>query len=143
MTHIERVACAYLDAPRRSDLPATAAAYAQLTDQCGRWYDHLTSRARQPVRVVFTRCRAPCATGAEVAAAVRYDRVLELCPTRGDPDRRHPLLETSVGGAYDRMRAVHEHAEHKAVLLAPALRVSRGCVDYVPRPGSAAFPGQR
>jgi hypothetical protein len=38
--------------------------------------------------------------------------VLELCPARLDRYRRHPLLDTSVGGAYDRFRAVHDLISH-------------------------------
>lgn len=43
---------------------------------------------------------------------MRTERVLELCPARFDRYRRHPLLDTSVGGTYDRFRAVHDLVSH-------------------------------
>jgi hypothetical protein len=43
---------------------------------------------------------------------VRLDQVLELCPTQRDRDRRHPRLDTSIGGAYDQFRAVHDIISH-------------------------------
>ena len=108
-----RVASAFLDAPRRSHAATTTAAYAALGDQCSRWYGRLTGvRARRPVRVVFTHHREPYATASELSESVRHDGVLELWPTRRDQDRRHPLLDTAVGGAYDRFRAVHDIVSH-------------------------------
>jgi len=108
-----RVASAFLDAPRRSHTATTSAAYAALGDQCSRWYARLTGgHARRPIRVVFTHCREPYASASELSESVRRDGVLELWPTRRDQDRRHPLLDTSVGGAYDRFRAVHDIVSH-------------------------------
>src|SRR5262249_8755073 len=40
------------------------------------------------------------------------ERVLELCPASCDRDRRHPLLDVSIGGTYDRLRAVHDIVSH-------------------------------
>src|SRR4029079_14527864 len=65
-TMVHCVGRAYLDAPRQCDAPETTAAYAQLAEQCSRWFDHLTTGARHPVRVVYTCSRAPYATGGEV-----------------------------------------------------------------------------
>ena len=61
---------------------------------------------------MFTHCREPYASASELSESVRRDGVLELWPTRRDQDRRHPLLDTSVGGAYDRFRAVHDIVSH-------------------------------
>jgi hypothetical protein len=61
---------------------------------------------------VFTRCPEPYASGQELSTRVRSDRVLELCPTQFDRDHRHPLLDVSIGGAYDRFRAVHDIVSH-------------------------------
>jgi hypothetical protein len=38
--------------------------------------------------------------------------VLELCPARFDRDQRHPLLHVSIGGTFDRFRAVHDIVSH-------------------------------
>jgi hypothetical protein len=38
--------------------------------------------------------------------------VLELCPARFDRDQRHPLLDVSIGGTFDRFRAVHDIVSH-------------------------------
>jgi hypothetical protein len=108
-----RVAAAFLDAPRHTPTATTAAAYAQLSEQSSRWFDWLTSRhRRRPVRVVFTTCCEPYATAAQLSESVRDDGVLELRPTSLDRDRRHPLLDTAVGGAYDRLRSVHDIISH-------------------------------
>jgi hypothetical protein len=107
------VASAFLDAPRISKNPIVRAAYAVLESQAARWFDRLTSRcARTPIRVVYTRSPEPYATGHELAERVRVDRVLELRSAHHDPDRRHPLLDHSVGGAHDRFRAVHDIVSH-------------------------------
>jgi hypothetical protein len=108
-----RVARAFLDAPRHTPTAATVAAYAELGEQSARWYARLTSgRVRRPIRVVFTHCREPYATASELSESVRHDGLLELWPTSRDKDRRHPLLDTTVGGAYDRLRSVHDIVSH-------------------------------
>jgi hypothetical protein len=38
--------------------------------------------------------------------------VIEITPCARDRDRRHPLLDSSIGGAYDRFRAVHDIVSH-------------------------------
>jgi hypothetical protein len=107
------VASAYLDAPRESTKAIVRAAYADLATQAERWFAHLTGPAvRSTIRVVHTRCAEPYATGEELSERVRADRVLELCPSRFDRDRCHPLLDTSIGGTYDRFRAVHDIVSH-------------------------------
>jgi len=107
------VADAFLDAPRSSVSATVRAAYAELGEQAGRWFARLTDhRARAPIRVVFTRCPEPYASGQELSTRVRSDRVLELCPAYFDRDRHHPLLDVSIGGTYDRLRAVHDIVSH-------------------------------
>ncbi|MGH2394470.1 MAG: hypothetical protein ACRDGH_13455, partial [Candidatus Limnocylindria bacterium] len=41
-----------------------------------------------------------------------HDRVVEVTTAAGDPDRRHPLMDSGMGGAYDRFRAVHDTLGH-------------------------------
>ena len=107
------VASAFLDTPRTSNHATLHAAYASLTAQSGQWFARLTgSRAPTPIRVVHTRCREPYAAGCELSERVRAERVLEICPAYYDRDRRHPLLDMSIGGTYDRFRAVHDIVSH-------------------------------
>jgi hypothetical protein len=107
------IAAAFLDAPRTSKDPVVHAAYAALGEQARRWFACLTSkRVRHPVRVVFTGCREPYTKASDLTDSVRLERVLELSPARHDRDRRHPLLDTSIGGTYDRLRAVHDIVSH-------------------------------
>ena len=108
-----RIADAFLAAPRTSSDRLVRAAYHDLAGQAARWFDRLTGpAARVPIRVVYTRNLDPYATGCELAQRVRRERVLELWPSRYDRDRTHPLLDDSVGGAFDRMRAVHDIVSH-------------------------------
>jgi len=108
-----RVARAFLDAPRTTKDPMVQAAYAALTDQVGMWFEHLTSdRARRPIRVVFTGCREPYTDARDLSISVLRTQVLEISPSQHDRDRRHPLLDTSIGGTYDRFRAVHDIVSH-------------------------------
>ena len=108
-----RVAGAFLAAPRHAASATTTAAYVELDEQSSRWYARLTGgRARGSVRVVFTDCREPYATASELSESVARLGLLELWPTSRDHDRRHPLLDTGAGGAYDRLRAVHDIVSH-------------------------------
>ena len=108
-----RIAEAFLAAPRRVPDESTVAAYAALSDQSTRWYQRLTSQqACRPVRVVFTHHPEPYANASELSASVRHSQLLELWPTSRDHDRRHPQLDTTLGGAYDRLRAVHDIVSH-------------------------------
>jgi hypothetical protein len=45
-------------------------------------------------------------------AAVRATRVLEIVTIRVERDRLHPFLSNQAGGAYDRLRAVHDLVGH-------------------------------
>jgi hypothetical protein len=108
-----RVATAFLDAPRVCADPIVHAAYDALATQGDRWFRRITSGAHgRPVRVVHTRDPEPYPTARDLAEHVRSSGVLELAPARYDRDRRHPVLDTSVGGAYDRLRAVHDIVSH-------------------------------
>jgi hypothetical protein len=108
-----RVATAFLDAPRTSAEPIVRAAYDALATQSSRWFRRLSDgSAKRPVRVVYTCAPEPYPTARELGEHVRASRVLELAPARYDRDRQHPLLDTTVGGAYDRLRAVHDIISH-------------------------------
>jgi hypothetical protein len=108
-----RIAEAFLAAPRRAPDEAIVAAYGALSDQSTRWYRHLTSeQAGRPIRVVFTHHPEPYANASELSASVRHGHLLELWPASRDHDRRHPRLDTTLGGAYDRLRAVHDIVSH-------------------------------
>ena len=89
------------------------AAYAQLGAQAERWFARLTDRrGRTPIRVVFTHCPEPYASGEELSTRVRSEGVLELCPAYLDRERHHPALDVSIGGTYDRLRAGHDIVSH-------------------------------
>jgi hypothetical protein len=107
------VAGAFDDAPRVQGGVTVRAAYAHLGAQAARWFGRLTGvPARSPVRVVYTDAPEPYPSAEELSESVRHDRVLELRPASRDGDRRHPLLDSSIGGAYDQFRAVHDIVSH-------------------------------
>jgi len=107
------VAAAFLSARREPGRDLVCAAYAQLGDQASAIFASLTShKRRRPVRVAFTRTGQPYVNASELSEAVRAQRLLEVIPARYDRYRRHPLLDTSIGGAYDRLRAVHDIVSH-------------------------------
>ena len=107
------IASAFLDAPRAPKTALVHAAYAELSVQAGRWFAHLTgTQAARPVRVVYTRRREPYPAACDLSESVRRYNVLEVSPASHDCDRRHPLLDSSVGGAYDCLRAVHDIVSH-------------------------------
>jgi len=107
------VAAAFVEAPRSTADPILRAAYTALAGQADRLFDRVAGRsARRPIRVVYTSCPKPYASGAELAHRVRSERILELCPAKYDRDRSHPLLDAAVGGPLDRFRAVHDIVSH-------------------------------
>jgi hypothetical protein len=107
------VADALLDAPRHMAGPHVQAAYRDLALQADRLYARITDpTGPRPIRVVATACPEPYATGAELAARVRDERLLEIFPAHLERDRRHPLLDGSLGGGFDRFRAVHDIVSH-------------------------------
>jgi hypothetical protein len=108
-----RVAGAFLGAPRTSGDALVHAAYRDLGAQVDRWFVTVT-RADHPraVRVAFTELREPYASAAELSESVRLRGTIEISTCAHDRDRRHPLLDDAVGGAYDRFRAVHDVVSH-------------------------------
>jgi len=48
----------------------------------------------------------------ELIRSVREHRLLEVVTVASDRDRRHPLVGSEAGGAYDRFRAVHDILGH-------------------------------
>ena len=111
------VAAAYVDARTRRDAP-THAAYKQLVTESDRLLRRITSPSRaDPVRVRFTTCSQPYRDAQELIDSVRYDRLLEVTTVATDPHRRHPLMDSTMGGAYDRFRAVHDILGHAGLGL--------------------------
>jgi len=89
------------------------AAYADLSAQVSRWFVAITGlRSRRPVRVVYTAQREPYPSATELSESVVGHATLEVFPCARDHDRRHPILDTSVDGTYDRLRAVHDIVSH-------------------------------
>jgi hypothetical protein len=108
-----RVAAAFLDAPRVTTDSLVRAAYQSLACQVDELFARVGgTSAHAPVRVAYTSCREPYASGAELAQRVRSERILELCPAKYDRDRSHPFLDGSIGGSFDRLRAVHDIISH-------------------------------
>jgi hypothetical protein len=108
-----RVAEEFNAAPRSAGGATVESAYAALGEQASRHFRRLTTDAsRNPIRVVFTGSPEPYTRADELSESVRLGHVLELCPTQRDRHRRHPRLDTSIGGAYDRFRAVHDIISH-------------------------------
>lgn len=107
------VADAFAAAPSVASDPRLGPAYAALGEQARRLFARLTTeQARRPVRVVFTRSPEPYLDARELSDSVRFDQVLEICSAAYERDRRHPLLDASVGGAHDCLRAVHDIVSH-------------------------------
>jgi hypothetical protein len=111
------VAAAYLDAPERRDA-LTAAAYARLVTESSGLFALITSPDRpDPVQVFFTTCPMPYRDAQELIASVTDDRILEVTTVAIDADRRHPLMDSGQGKAYDRFRAVHDVLGHARLRL--------------------------
>jgi hypothetical protein len=111
------VAAAYVDTPSRPD-PLVVAAYAQLARESDRLFRRITSPDRPDrVHVAFTTCPTPYADAAELIDSVRHDRVLEVVAAATEPENRHPLMGSDIGGAYDRFRAVHDVLGHARLRL--------------------------
>jgi hypothetical protein len=53
----------------------------------------------------------------ELIASVTDDRILEVTTVAIDADRRHPLMDSGQGKAYDRFRAVHDILGHARLRL--------------------------
>jgi hypothetical protein len=110
------VAAAYADAPATGD-PLVAAAYTRLVAESDHLFRHLTAPERPDgVRIEFTACPAPYANAHELISSVRRQRLLEVT-TVAATDRRHPLIGSEPGGAYDRLRGVHDVLGHARLRL--------------------------
>jgi hypothetical protein len=111
------VAAAYADTPTRRH-PLVTAAYVQLVAESDLLYHWITAPDRPgSVRVVFTTCPDPYDDAGELIRSVRDDRLLEVVTVAADADRRHPLVGSDAGGAYDRFRAVHDIVGHARLQL--------------------------
>jgi hypothetical protein len=111
--HAGRVAAAFLDAPRTTRDPIVLAAYRDLAGQVNRWFVAISGPdGPRPVRVVYSAGLEPYASAAELSEAVRRRHTIEISPCARDRERRHPLLDSSVGGTFDRLRAVHDIVSH-------------------------------
>lgn len=88
-----------------------ALAYRQLELQTGQQFARLTDpQGPYRITVVGTRVITPYAGAEELIASVLASRTLEITA----PDRPHPLFGGEVGGAYYRLRAVHDLIGHVA-----------------------------
>ena len=95
--------------------PKVRAAYDQLERQSDAIFLRLTHSDRpidRHVRVEFTCCESPYDSDDELVGAVRTHGVLEVTTSAGERGRRHPLMDCSPGGSYDRFRAVHDIVGH-------------------------------
>jgi hypothetical protein len=93
--------------------PTVIEAYRQLQSETDHLYTHLTSDACPwAARVVFTRCRRPYESDNELISAVRANGTLEMTSAAAADERLHPLLGCELGGAFDRLRAVHDLIGH-------------------------------
>jgi hypothetical protein len=106
------IASAYLDAPSTRS-PLAEAAYARLALETDRLFAAITwMGGPDAVRVRFSTCAQLYDIAEELFASVRGDRLLEITAARTDHDRKHPLFDCAVGGAFDRFRAVHDILGH-------------------------------
>jgi hypothetical protein len=96
---------------RNRPSPLVALAYRQLEAQTDRQFAALTDpQGPYRITVVGTRVITPYASAGELIASVLASRTLEITA----PDRAHPLLGSQAGGAYCRLRAVHDLIGHVA-----------------------------
>jgi hypothetical protein len=103
----------FVDAPAMGRDRLVAAAYRELQVQTDRQFEELTKPGGVfGYAVAWTRQPVPYSTAAELIEAVRTTGVLEVTAARVDRDRLHPGLDCAVGGAYDRLRAVHDIVGH-------------------------------
>jgi hypothetical protein len=106
----EAIAESFISARTRAD-PLVTLAYQQLETQTDQQFTVLTDpRGPYRIAVVGTREVTPYSDAEELIASVLTSRTLEITT----PDRAHPLLGSEVGGAYHRLRAVHDLIGHVA-----------------------------
>ena len=93
-------------------------AFKELEDQSEGLFNRLLNGPpRCSLRIVFTRVRRPYSSDQEMISAVRRTRVLEIATVSGDRERPHPMMDTALGGSYDKFRAVHDAIGHIATGL--------------------------
>jgi hypothetical protein len=103
----------YLRAESAADKALVVSAYEQLQAETDALFAMIVgSHLADPLRVVFTRCREPYGSDAELIAAVRASRVLEITTAAASASRLHPALGCEYGGPFDRFRAVHDAIGH-------------------------------
>ena len=106
----QAVAECFMSAPTRAGA-LVARAYRELQAQTDRQFAALTDpRGPYRIAVVGTRVTVPYSGAGELIDSVLATRTLEITP----PDRAHPLLGGEAGGAYCRLRAVHDLIGHVA-----------------------------
>ena len=110
-----QVAAWFAAARNDPESPVVQLAYHALERQSDDLYRNLTDNNRpSSVRVFFTRCRRPYDNDREMIATVGATRMLEVTTVAADRARLHPVLDNKLGGAYDRLRAVHDLMGHVA-----------------------------
>lgn len=103
----------FMDAPANGRERLVTAAYRELQAQTDRQFAELTKPGGEfGYTVAWTAQPVPYSTAAELIGAVRTTGVLEVTAARVERDRLHPGLDCAVGGAYDRLRAVHDIVGH-------------------------------
>jgi hypothetical protein len=103
----------FMDAPAMGRGRLVTAAYRDLQRQTDRQFAELIEPGGAfGWTVVWTKQSVPYSTAGELIGAVRATGVLEVTAARVDRDRLHPELDCAVGGAYDRLRAVHDIVGH-------------------------------
>jgi hypothetical protein len=111
-TVAREVAAAYVDAPERRGA-RTVAAFERLVEETDELFDSITHPGRpDALRVGFTTCESPYRDAEELIASVTKYRTLEIATVARDRDRHHPIMENTIGGSYDRFRAVHDALGH-------------------------------
>jgi hypothetical protein len=108
----EAIAAGFLSARTRTG-PLVMLAYQQLERQTDQQFAALTDpRGPYRITVAATSEATPYRDAAELITSVLTSRILEV--TRCPADRAHPLLGGEPGGAYHRLRAVHDLIGHVA-----------------------------
>jgi hypothetical protein len=107
------IAQCFLDAPALGGEQLVTAAYRELQEQTDRQFAELTEPGGPfGYTVAWTGEPVPYSTATELIEAVRATGVLEVTAARVDRHRLHPALDCTVGGPYDRFRAVHDIVGH-------------------------------
>jgi hypothetical protein len=108
----QAIAECFVSARTRTD-SVVALAYQQLELQTDRQFAALTDpRGPYRITVVDTGEATPYGDAAELVTSVLISRTLQI--TRSPADRAHPVLGREPGGAYYRLRAVHDLIGHVA-----------------------------